>query len=301
MKTYRFGIIGLGVMGREMAENLAAHPRFAVTAGFDPARPAVPFPLLADAAAVAQSPDVDAIYTATPPAFHETVVRLAAAAGKPILCEKPLAATVDAAQRCRDLVAAAGIPAAVNFSFAARDVAVRLGRVVKSGALGKIEHAHLRVRFGQWPRTWQSGAGAWLAQPAEGGFTREVVSHFVFLANRMFGPGRLLSSELERGPAGTETQLRAIIQYPTIRFTIDAGIGGNRDDDNRFTVKGSVGEIALVDWGMLDYAGDAGPDLPASTPLDNLAALLDGQPNQLATFPEGLAVVELIETMLAGK
>lgn len=301
MKTYRFGIIGLGVMGREMAEMLDAHPRFKVTAGFDPARPYVPFPLLADAAAVVASLEVDAIYTATPPAFHEAVVRLATAARKPILCEKPLAATVDSARLCRDLVAAAAIPAAVNFSFAARDVAVRLGRVVKGGALGKIESAHLHVRFGQWPRTWQSGAGAWLAQPAEGGFTREVVSHFVFLANRLFGPGTLLSSNVERGPAGTETQLRATIQYPTLRFSIDAGIGGNRDDDNRFTVKGSDGKIALVDWGKLDYAGDAGPALPGSAPLDNLADLLDGKPNQLATFGEGLAVVELIEAMLAGK
>jgi predicted dehydrogenase len=298
MKTHGIGIIGLGVMGREMADNLAAHPRFDVKAGFDPARPPVNFPLLSDAAAVVAAPQVEAIYTATPPGFHEAVVRLAAAAKKPILCEKPLAATPESARICRDLIAAASIPAAVNFSFAARDVALRLGRVVKGGALGRIENAHLRVRFGQWPRVWQSAAGAWLAQPAEGGFTREVVSHFVFLANRLFGPGRLVATKIERGPAGTETQLRATIQYSGTSFTIDAGIGGARDDDNRFTVRGSAGEIALVDWSKLDYAGDAGPALPASSQLDALADLLDGKSNPLASFAEGVAVVELIEAML---
>jgi predicted dehydrogenase len=100
MKNYGFGIIGLGVMGQEMAELLTAHPRFHVVAGFDPARPAVPFPLLADAAAVVNDPRVDAIYTATPPAHHEAIVRLAAAAKKPIFCEKPLSSSPPAMCRC---------------------------------------------------------------------------------------------------------------------------------------------------------------------------------------------------------
>lgn len=301
MKSYGFGIIGLGVMGREMVGNLSAHPRFHVVAGFDPARPIVPFPLLADAAAVVNDPKVEAIYTATPPAFHEGVVRLAAAAKKPLLCEKPLAHTIPAARLCCDLVASAGIKSAVNFSYAARGIAVQLSRVVADGKIGTVTGVHLRVRFGSWPRRWQSGAGAWLAQSAEGGFTREVVSHFVFLANRLFGQGKLISHEIERGPAGTETKLVATIQYPKVQFTIDAGIGGSRDDDNRFTVKGEKGEISIVDWSGLDYAGDAGPALPESSQLDALADMLDGKPHLLASFTEGLAVAELIEAMLQGK
>ncbi len=302
MKSYGFGIIGLGVMGREMAENLAAHPRFHVVAGFDPARPTVAFPLLADAAAVVNDPKVEAIYTATPPAFHEAVVRLAVAARRSRCSAKNrLAHTIPSARLCCDLVASSGIRPAVNFSYAARGIAVQLTRVVQDGKIGTVTGAHLRVRFGSWPRRWQSGAGAWLAQPAEGGFTREVVSHFVFLANRLFGPGKLASHEIERGPAGTETKLLATIQYPKVQFTIDAGIGGSRDDDNRFTVKGDKGEISIVDWSGLDYAGDAGPALPETSQLDALADMLDGKPHQLASFAEGLAVAELIEAMLQVK
>jgi predicted dehydrogenase len=299
MKRYGIGIIGLGVMGREMAELLDAHPRFQVVAGFDPQRPQVTFPLLGDAAAVVADSRVEAVYTATPPGHHEEIVRLAAAAKKSILCEKPLSSTIPSARHCCELVAAAGIPAAVNFSYAARDVAVRLTQVVKSGKIGTPQSVHLHVRFGSWPRGWQSGAGAWLAQPAEGGFTREVISHFVFLANRLFGSGKIISCDIERGAAGTETKLVATIQYPAIHFTIDAGIGGERDDDNRFTVKGSTGEISIVDWSELDYAGDAGQSLPPTSQLDALADMLDGKPHQLATFAEGLAVAELIEALLA--
>ena len=110
MKRYGFGLIGLGVMGQEMADLLNAHPRFCVIAGFDPTHPKVPFPLLADAAAVVNHPEVDAVYTATPPRVHESIMRLAATAKKPILCEKPLAHTISSARTCRDLAATSGSP-----------------------------------------------------------------------------------------------------------------------------------------------------------------------------------------------
>jgi predicted dehydrogenase len=299
MKTYRFGIIGLGVMGREMAELLAAHPRFSVVAGFDPAGPSVLFPLLPSAEAVIADSAVDAVYTATPPRVHEDVIRLAAGHRKPILCEKPLAHSIASARACRDLAASADIAAAVNFSFAARDLALRLGHIINSGRLGRLTGISLKARFAQWPRSWQSGAGAWLASAEEGGFTREVVSHYVFLANRLFGPGRLQKAQVTRPAHGTETSLLAEVSHGDLLFRLDAAIAGTRDDDIRFAVTGEAGEAAIVDWQYLDFPGDAAPRYPASAPLDHLALLLDGKPNQLASLDEGLAVVELIEAMLA--
>lgn len=298
MQTYRVGLIGLGVMGQEMAAQLAAHPRFRVAAGFDPARPSVPFPLMDSALAVIRNPEIDAIYIATPPKTHEAIMRLVVAAGKPVLCEKPLAHSVTSARHCRDLAAEARIQSAVNFHFATRDAAVRMGRVIASGDLGEIQSIKLRARFAQWPRSWQAAAGNWLAEPQEGGFTREVVSHYIFLANRLFGRGRLRNADIIRGSKGIETSLKAEIAHGPITFTIDAAIGGDRDDDIRFAVTGSKGEIAIVDWRQLDYAGDAGPALPDSAPLDALADMLDGNPTELATLDEGYQVVELIEQML---
>src|SRR6476661_5813020 len=63
-----------------------------------------------DAQALVNDPEVDAIYVATPPGAHLEGVRLAAAAGKPVYVEKPMArntAECDAMiQMCRD----AGVP-----------------------------------------------------------------------------------------------------------------------------------------------------------------------------------------------
>ena len=73
--SWGIGIVGLGVMGRRMAEALDAHPAFRVVAAFDPAPQAAAaaahgLPLLASAEAVAAHPEVQCVYIASPPAWH---------------------------------------------------------------------------------------------------------------------------------------------------------------------------------------------------------------------------------------
>ncbi|MFZ5791339.1 MAG: Gfo/Idh/MocA family protein [Pseudomonadota bacterium] len=307
LRTYGVGIIGLGVMGRAMAEAMAAHPRFRVVAGFDPAiGPEDPIrdrvALCADAASVAADPAVDCLYVASPPARHEDAVRLAVAARKPLLCEKPLAATTEAAWRSVEAVEAARLPAAVNFIFATEPAAVRLAALAQSGALGPVEAARLTLRFRAWPRGWQRRAGSWLAGAAEGGFTREVASHFLFLANRLLGRPRIDQVSVERGSAGTETRLGARLVYPAATLEIDGAVAGEREDENRFELIGSKGTVALIDWERLERDGAPVALEPAPAgQLDGLAALLDGKPHSLCSFREAAEVVDLVEAMLAAR
>ena len=60
----------------------------------------------------------------------------------------------------------------------------------KSGSLGGIVAADVRLHFARWPRDWQAGA-AWLAERQEGGYVREVFSHFAYLIQRLLGPAFL--------------------------------------------------------------------------------------------------------------
>ena len=62
-------------------------------------------PLAFDSAEeLCQSPQVDAVFVATPNAFHLRDVLVAATCGKPILCEKPMGVNAD---QCRQMVEAA--------------------------------------------------------------------------------------------------------------------------------------------------------------------------------------------------
>lgn len=117
MQQLRFGVIGVGEMGTFHAETLRYHtPGASLVAVADPN--------LGRAQAVAAGLDVsafdsidsllngieiDAVVISSPPKFHGTAIRLAAAARKQIFCEKPLAITLDDADLALEAVAGAGV------------------------------------------------------------------------------------------------------------------------------------------------------------------------------------------------
>lgn len=302
--------VGAGIMGRRMAAAVQRHPRFHVAAVADPdaasaQRLAADFGPAACAASLqelATAAGVDVVYIASPPALHLQGVQAAVAARRACLCEKPLAHTVADAQALRDAVVAAGLPFAVHFPFARGAASRRLMALVGAGELGAVQQATLTLRFAQWPRPWQAAASDWLAGPAQGGFTREVLSHFVFLAQRLFGPALVRDVVLDRASGATETRLQATLVHAGVRLSIDAAVAGEVADHNRLEVVGSAGRAALVDWQMLEFEGRLSQrvdSLPAT--LDALAALLEGGSDHgLATVDEALEVVHTIEALLAG-
>ena len=303
------GMVGAGIMGGRMAATIAQHPRFHVAAVWDPDTQAAA--RLAQAhggAAVAGSlqalttqPRVDAVYIASPPAFHLPGVQAAVAVRKPCLCEKPLAHTVGQAQALRDVAVAAQLPFAVNFPFARGQSSQRLQALLHGGDLGAVEQATLKVRFARWPREWQAGASTWLAGPEQGGFTREVLSHFVFLACRLFGPAMLKDVVLQRAPGAAETSLHATLVHAHTTLRIDAAVDGDAADFNRLELAGSKATAVLSAWQRLEYQGQVSEGVPSGPlTLDAFANLLEGRADHgLASADEALAVVQVIEALLS--
>lgn len=300
---HRIGIIGLGIMGRRVAAAIRDHPSFSVGKSYDPNPPldVSDIELVNDAAYVFDDPSIDCVYIASPPASHAVLVAMATAAGKAIFCEKPLAASIADARACVDQVRSSGVAAAVNFPLASAPSAKRLVEIVRKGELGELEAVTLNLRFAHWPRGWQADASGWLARAGEGGFTREVASHFLFLAGRLFGRGALEQASIERGAAGTETVVSCAVKYRDATLKVDAAVAGEAEDYNRFEVTGEIGAAALTDWYRLESNGllsERFPPLPYQ--LDALALMLSGEHDHgLATFEEAADVVELVENILS--
>ena len=109
----RFGIAGFGLHaakrlmpGFALAQNckVVALSRRDPVKGRDASRQyGIPW-VFTSTEDLARCPEVDAVFVATPNACHLTDVRVAALAGKPVLCEKPMA--VDAGE-CRQMIDAA--------------------------------------------------------------------------------------------------------------------------------------------------------------------------------------------------
>lgn len=309
MSAFSMGLVGTGIMGRRMLTALAAHAtcRAAVlwdpsVAQIDAARALAPDARIATGLADLVADDtLDLVYVASPPTSHRANVEAALAAGRACLCEKPLAADVAEAVALRDTVVASGLPFAINFPFASAPAARALQALVADGSLGRVTRATLTVRFAAWPRPWQEGAAAWLAADVEGGFTREVLSHFVFLSTRLFGPATVADVNLTRAPGHAETALAASLVHREVTVSIDAQVAGDVADRNRFELVGERGSVALVDWGRLERDGTL-TDRVDATPgtLDRLPALVAGRTDHgLATADEGVAVVRIVEALLA--
>jgi myo-inositol 2-dehydrogenase / D-chiro-inositol 1-dehydrogenase len=136
-----FGLIGAGWIGGFHAETLARHLTNArLTAVADPEPGAAerlsaprtyrnPLDLIAD-------PSVDAVAICSPAATHADLVVAAAQAGKHVFCEKPMALTLDDADRAIAAARTAGVALQVGFNRRfARDFADMHARIV-DGAIG---------------------------------------------------------------------------------------------------------------------------------------------------------------------
>ncbi|MET9344018.1 Gfo/Idh/MocA family oxidoreductase [Nonomuraea sp. NPDC003804] len=117
MRELAWGIAATGGIARTVGAVIAAEPgmRVAAVGSRDQGRAAeLAAALGADAAygsyaQLCQDPAVDVIYVATPHAQHLEVAEAAIAAGKAVLCEKPLAASVADAERMVKLARQAGV------------------------------------------------------------------------------------------------------------------------------------------------------------------------------------------------
>ena len=90
--------------------------------------------------ALLKDPEIDAVYNPLPNGLHcEWSVR-ALEAGKHVLCEKPLAANAEEAERMADAAEREGRVLAEAFHWRYHPLSVRAREIALSGRLGKIRH-----------------------------------------------------------------------------------------------------------------------------------------------------------------
>ena len=316
----RVAIIGLGGMGRAMLSEMVFHPRFEVTAVFDPdaractaaseVHPSLEF---ADAAEhLIRRDDVDLVYVASPPRSHGAYVTAICDARKSVFCEKPLGVDVEASRALAAYVEASGVANAVNFSHAASVDAARAEAALRDGILGNVARVDMRLHLPAWPRDFQKTA-EWLRYRNQGGFTREVISHWVFLSQRLFGPGRVrfAHTHFPEDDRLAEDRLVAALDFSGVPALVSAAVGGRGPVGMEYTLWGSLRSLRLTSGGgMLEcddgewracFMEENSAPSDRQRSLDNLAGLLDGAPNTVAGIKDALAVQEVIEAILEGR
>ncbi|MEM7404180.1 MAG: Gfo/Idh/MocA family oxidoreductase [Pseudomonadota bacterium] len=312
-------IIGLGIMGQRMLGNMRKYAGFDIVCVWDPdplacqrVRETYPDIIVADSASAAiDNPDVSVVYIASPPRFHAVHAHAAMDAGKAVYCEKPLDVDDARAAGLVDHAAKAGVVNIVNFSLAAALATTEIERRIQSGATGALSGLDIRLHFSTWPRGWQMDAASWLSYREDGGFAREVLSHWIYLTQRLLGAPELTHAATHYPPApAAETHVTALLEAGGVPVTVAGSVGGAGPDLVEATFWGSDESLRVFDWNQL-YASNGGEfvrqlvdvDDPREAGYDHqlqaASRAIDREASPMPTFADALAVQRIIEAILA--
>ena len=197
-KQLRIGLIGTGFMGRAHSNAYRKAPNF-FDLGMEPVLQAVCARSDGAAAAFADNwgfassetdwrriierDDIDAVDICTPNDSHKEIALAAAAAGKVIMCEKPLARTAAEGQEMVDAIEQAGVANTVWYNYRRVPAVTLAKQLIDDGRLGRIYH--YRAQFLQdWTIASdvpQGGAGTWRldAAAAGSGVTGDLLAHCI--------------------------------------------------------------------------------------------------------------------------
>lgn len=139
--------------------------------------------------AMLQRAGCDILYVATPNHRHAEAVRGIAGYGLPVLCEKPMAATLADAETIAATVAASGIVYGTAFDQRHHPAHAAMRQQIRAGAIGKP--VAVRIVYGCWvgPQWSPTGTDNWRADPkaAGGGAVIDLSLHGLDLVQFLLG------------------------------------------------------------------------------------------------------------------
>ncbi|MBV7337231.1 Gfo/Idh/MocA family oxidoreductase [Chloroflexi bacterium TSY] len=166
-----------------------------------------------DEQALIDDQTVDAVVIATPNALHYRTLHAAAAAGKAVVCEKPLGLNLTQAKEMYTVATTANIVHAVPFLWRLPAHAQEIDRLVKSDFLGQIFDYQAVFSVGAWASAESSLGWRGQAELAGAGVLADFGGHLVDLAwcyvgeiDRVVGQGKT-HFPVRQSPEGTTEQV----------------------------------------------------------------------------------------------
>lgn len=251
----RIGAIGTGGFGLFALQQFLQHPGVELVAIAGTHREAAlamakrfGVPDLEEVETLLARPEIDLIYIATPPFLHFAQARAALEKGKHVICEKPLALTVEEADELLALAAARGLLCIANLMQRYNPLYEAVRGLVESRVLGRCLHG--------WFENYASDEGLpaehWFWDRAKsGGIFIEHGVHFFDLFEGWLGAGEVIAAQRVLRPgSGLEEQVQCTVRYAGGElvnfhhgFTQPA-----RLDRQEFRLVFEHGEVTLEEW-----------------------------------------------------
>ena len=283
----RVGVVGAGAMGAAHVEMLARWvPGAVVTAVFDAdrarcaevagsvgARPAD------SADSVIAGDDVDAVLVAAPDPLHEQLALACLAAGKPTLCEKPLATSVEGSRRVVEAEVASG-RRLIQVGFMRRfDPAyLELRAAVRDGSIGEARAMHCLHR----------NAAAHPSATSEGVLVNSMIHEFDSVPWLLDDPLVAVTVFAPTVPEGAMQDVQvAVLETLAGRVvTVEVSVNARYGYDIQTEVTGTEGTVSLTSpYGIARRTANLdGREVKS----DFVARFVDAYRVELASWVEGI-------------
>ena len=311
MKKTSFAIIGTGIIGERIINQLLANNNCIITSIFDENQERlteISNKYNLDAAKTVEElfeSKPDWVYIGTPPKSHAQLAKLAASRGCHVLSEKPLAHDVKDGQDMVSHAKDAGIMTAMHFPLMYSPAIQALMREVESNALGQILRVELHTYFPHWPRKWQQNP--WIGSRSQGGFIREVFPHYFQIMYRLFGNFSISAhrTDFPEDPELCETGTSALAETESgIPIIINGLSGMGQQEALYFKVFGTEKVITIKNWSefWISETDQPAKQIPLnqspSTLWDACCDAINGKNATLVPFEEGLIVQKWIDELL---
>ncbi len=210
---------------------------------------------------VVRRDDIQLVDVSTPGDSHAEIAIAAAEAGKAVLCEKPLANTVAAAESMLAAVEQAGVVNMICHNYRRAPAVMLARRMIEAGDLGEIYHyrgTYLQdwVVSPELPLLWR-----FRKEKAGSGALGDIGSHSVDLARFLVGEIAEVSGDLETfikerplpddpattGPVTVDDAAIALVRFTggTLGTIEGTRLAPGRKNYNRFEINGSNGSLAF--------------------------------------------------------
>lgn len=167
--------------------------------------------------------EVNAIYVATPPAFHKEYTLAAAAAGKAIYVEKPMALTFTECREMVDYCQMKNVPLYVAYYRRSLPRFLKVKELLDCGAIGDVRLAQITHYQKPSNDDWIKERQPWRVDPAisGGGYFYDLAAHTMDLLDFLLGP-----IEKAQGIAGNQAGLYSAEDIVTGYFSFSSGVQG---------------------------------------------------------------------------
>ena len=191
--------------------------------------------------ALIEDPDIDALYIPLPNSLHAEWTIRALAAGKPVLCEKPLCGTLPDTERVLTSARQTGTLLWEAFAFPFHAQLAQLRRLIADGVIGDLMEIKSNFHFAV-----TRPDNIRLSPELEGGALLDVGCYPVRLAAELFGAAHESAwATASRGGQGVDVDTWGVLGYPAgRRLLLSCGFG--RSYDAFTTLEGTAGQIHVT-------------------------------------------------------